>query len=87
MLKAYETLGKIAAEEAETGRMTGIYMQKLAEAGFPGMMSGISEAPYDILGDYFRGTMGIFEGWTSPCPLYGSSPHPCPSPGTLYLQL
>ena len=61
LLQSYETLAKIAAEEAETGRMTGIYMQKLAEAGFPGMMSGISEAPYDILGDYFRGTMGIFE--------------------------
>ncbi len=61
MLKAYETLAKIGAEEAETARMSGIYMQKLAEAGFPGMMSGISEAPYDILGDYFRGTMGIFE--------------------------
>ncbi len=61
MLQSYETLAKIAAEEAETAKMTGIYMQKLAEAGFPGMMSGISEAPYDILGDYFRGTMGIFE--------------------------
>lgn len=30
------------------------------------MMSGISEAPYDILGDYFRGTMGIFEDLTDP---------------------
>ena len=24
----------------------------------------MSEAPYDILGDYFRGTMGIFEDLT-----------------------
>jgi len=61
ILAAYETLARIAAEEAETARMTGIYQQKLAEMGFPGMMTGISEAPYDILGDYFRGTMGIFE--------------------------
>ena len=27
----------------------------------PPMMSGISEIPYDILGDYFRGTVGIME--------------------------
>lgn len=30
------------------------------------MITGISEAPYDILGDYFRGTMGIFEDLTDP---------------------
>ena len=30
------------------------------------MMTGSSEAPYDILGDYFRGTMGIFEDLTDP---------------------
>ena len=38
----------------------------LAEMGFPPMMTGASEAPYDILGDYFRGTMGIFEDLTDP---------------------
>ena len=30
------------------------------------MVTGGSEAPYDILGDYFRGTMGIFEDITDP---------------------
>ena len=30
------------------------------------MMTGASEAPYDILGDYFRGTMGIFEDMIDP---------------------
>ena len=34
---------------------------QLAEIGFPSLFTGASEAPYDILGDYFRGTMGIFE--------------------------
>ena len=60
-LEAYQTLAKIAEEEAKTAAMSGKYMGALAEMGFPSMMSGISEAPYDILGDYFRGTMGIFE--------------------------
>ena len=60
-LEAYQTLAKIAEEEAKTAAITGKYMGALAAMGFPGFMSGISEAPYDILGDYFRGTMGIFE--------------------------
>ena len=60
-LEAYQTLAKIAEEEARTAAITGKYMGALAGMGFPSMMSGISEAPYDILGDYFRGTMGVFE--------------------------
>lgn len=38
----------------------------LAQIGFPTIMTGMCEAPYDILGDYFRGTMGIFEDLTDP---------------------
>lgn len=60
-LEAYQTLAKIAQEEAQTAAITGKYMGALAGMGFPSMMCGISEAPYDILGDYFRGTMGMFE--------------------------
>lgn len=59
--EAYKTLAEIGAEDAKAGAMTGKYMEKLSEMGFPPFISGISEAPYDILGDYFRGTMGIFE--------------------------
>jgi hypothetical protein len=33
---------------------------KLAEMGFPPMQSGVGEVPFDILSDYFRGTMGMF---------------------------
>ncbi len=29
--------------------------------GFPSFFTGSSQAPYDILGDYYRGTMGMFE--------------------------
>ena len=60
-LEAYKTLAKVAEEEARAAAIAGKYQGALAEMGFPGMMTGISEAPYDILGDYFRGTMGIFE--------------------------
>lgn len=59
--EAYARLAQIAAADAEAGAATGKYMGILAGMGFPGMLSGITEAPYDILGDYFRGTMGIFE--------------------------
>lgn len=62
--EAFRLLAKIGEEDAKAGAATGKYMQQLAELGFPGMISGISEAPYDILGDYFRGTMGIFEDLT-----------------------
>lgn len=62
--EAFRLLAEIGAEDAKAGAATGKYMQQLAELGFPGMISGISEAPYDILGDYFRGTMGIFEDLT-----------------------
>ena len=61
MQEAYKVLAQIGAADAECARISGIYSAKLAEIGFPSMFTGGSEAPYDILGDYFRGTMGIFE--------------------------
>lgn len=59
--EAYGTLAEIAQADAQAGAMTGKYMNAITELGFPPFMTGICEAPYDILGDYFRGTMGIFE--------------------------
>ena len=67
--EAQETFRKIAeigAEDAKAAAASAKYGQILAEMGFPPMMTGASEAPYDILGDYFRGTMGIFEDVTDP---------------------
>ncbi|MCC8067282.1 MAG: hypothetical protein LIO94_09315 [Clostridiales bacterium] len=61
MANAYQLLCQIGEADREAAAATGKYRQKLTELGFPGNVSGISEAPYDILGDYFRGTMGIFE--------------------------
>jgi hypothetical protein len=61
MLEMYETLAQIGKLDAgATGALLG-YSSKLAEMGFPGFMCGVSQAPYDILGDYFRGTIGIME--------------------------
>jgi uroporphyrinogen-III decarboxylase len=57
--KAYETL-------FEAGRETMKWMQAVAEvsleglaAGFPNIWGGMSQAPYDMVGDFLRGTRGI----------------------------
>ncbi len=59
--ETFRLIGQIGEEDAKTAKLTAQYQAKLTEMGFPPMMTGRSEAPYDILGDYFRGTMGIFE--------------------------
>ena len=64
-LEMYKTLEQIHQAEAEASAATWKYMGMITEGlGFPPIMCGISEAPYDILGDYYRGTMGIFEDLT-----------------------
>lgn len=62
----FRKLAEIGAEDAKAAAASAKYGQILGEMGFPPMITGISEAPYDILGDYFRGTMGIFEDVTDP---------------------
>lgn len=62
----FQKLAQIGAEDAKAAAATAKYSNILADMGFPPMMTGASEAPYDILGDYFRGTMGIFEDITDP---------------------
>lgn len=63
---AMQLLAQIGEEDAKAAAASADIANKLAAMGYPTMMSGISEAPYDILGDYFRGTMGIFEDLTDP---------------------
>lgn len=65
-LETFRKLAQIGEENAKVNAATAKYNQILGEMGFPPMMTGASEAPYDILGDYFRGTMGIFEDLTDP---------------------
>lgn len=64
--ETFQKIAQIGAEDAKAASASAKYSQILAEMGFPPMLTGISEAPYDILGDYFRGTMGIFEDITDP---------------------
>ncbi len=59
--KAYETLLAIKKSDAEAAAMTSKYQKKIMELGIPPAWTGASEAPLDIIGDYFRGTMGMFE--------------------------
>ena len=61
MAEAYGRLAEIAKADAEAGALFMEYRGKLTEMGLPGVFVGVSEAPYDILGDYFRGTLGIME--------------------------
>ena len=64
--ETFQKIAQIGAEDAKAAAASAKYSQILAEMGFPPMLTGISEAPYDILGDYFRGTIGIFEDITDP---------------------
>jgi len=61
VLEMYKVMGEIAALNAEAAAITREYQGRLAEMGFPPMITGRSQAPFDILGDYFRGTVGIME--------------------------
>ena len=59
-LAAYEKLAEIGRLDREASAKSMYYQGKLREMGFPSFLTGGGEAPYDILGDFFRGTMGIF---------------------------
>jgi uroporphyrinogen-III decarboxylase len=57
--EALETLRKAGEKSAEIGALARSYTQKAREAGFPMQYGGFSQAPFDTLGDYFRGTKGL----------------------------
>ena len=60
-LEAMDLIRKIGEEQNKAFGMTMQMSGTMAGLGYPTMITGASEAPYDILGDYFRGTLGIFE--------------------------
>ena len=60
-LESVKLLERIAEENAKAGAASFALTKKAAEMGYPGMITGAASVPYDIIGDYFRGTMGIFE--------------------------
>lgn len=59
VIEALEVLKKAGQESARIGAYARKYGEKTKEAGFPLQAGAISQAPYDTLGDFFRGTKGI----------------------------
>lgn len=60
-LEAYEKLIEIGKLQAEVQKDIADLQKTLAGLGFPPMLTGVGLVPYDILSNYFRGTVGSFE--------------------------
>ena len=60
MVETMQILAEIGLEDAKANTASAKYAGLLAEMGFPGAFTGAAEAPYDILSDYFRTTVGTF---------------------------
>jgi hypothetical protein len=60
-LEAFDKLKRMAAENAKAGSVNAQINQKLTGLGFPPFLTGVGEVPFDIISDYFRGTVGMFE--------------------------
>lgn len=56
---ACQKLAEIGRCDAEAAAKFREYADKLTALGIPPLFSGVGEVPFDIIGDYFRGTMGI----------------------------
>jgi len=59
VIEALEVLKKAGQESARIGAYARKYGEKSREAGYPLQVGAISQAPYDTLGDFFRGTKGV----------------------------
>jgi len=58
--EALEALKKAGEESAKSLAALQKFVGRLSAAGFPMFFASGTQAPYDTLGDYFRGTKGIF---------------------------
>lgn len=58
MMAALDILKKAGEKSQQISQYARLYAQKAREAGFPMQYGGFSQAPFDTLGDYFRGTKG-----------------------------
>ncbi len=56
--EAYARLEEIGRLDAQAAQKSAEYMQKLIALGIPPFFAGTGEVPFDIIGDYFRGTLG-----------------------------
>jgi uroporphyrinogen-III decarboxylase len=57
--KAYETLFEAGQETMKWAMAVGEVSQIGLAAGFPNVWGGMSQAPFDMVGDFMRGTRGI----------------------------
>lgn len=60
-LEAYQKLAEIAGTDAEAAAATAEVNKELTAIGVPPFLTGVGEAPFDILSDYYRGTLGALE--------------------------
>ena len=61
VVAAYEKLAEIGRLDRAAWAKTLEYQGRLAELGFPPLFNAAAEAPLDVLFDYFRGTLGMFD--------------------------
>jgi uroporphyrinogen-III decarboxylase len=59
VLEALEALKKAGQESMRIGAYARQYAEKAKEAGFPMQFGAVSQAPFDTLGDFLRGTKGL----------------------------
>ncbi len=59
MMAALDVLKRAGEKSQQVGQYARLYAQKAREAGFPMQYGGFSQAPFDTLGDYLRGTKGV----------------------------
>lgn len=58
-MEAYELLAKIGREDLKAAEASEALGAKIESIGIPPQYTGGGQAPYDIVGDYFRGTMAM----------------------------
>jgi len=59
VVEAVQNVLKAAVEALEWAKGVGIESQEIMSMGFPSMAGGNTAAPFDIIGDWLRGTRGV----------------------------
>lgn len=60
-MDAYEKLLEIGKLQAQNAADIQDLQKTLGSMGFPPMLTGVGLVPYDVLGNYYRGTVGLFD--------------------------
>ncbi len=59
VIEALETIKKAGQESMRIATYSRMFTEQAKEAGFPMQFGAFTQAPFDTLGDFFRGTKGI----------------------------